>query len=365
MIDKRLLYEPDVVSPPGETLQDVLHEREITQKALAFRMGRPLKTINEIIKGKAAITKETALEFEKVLGTPADFWLRRESKYREYLARVEEDKNLESWLPWLDRLPVKELMEVMAIPKLRMVGSNKKTVLKALLCFFGVASPEGWRKIYAEPELVSYRRTRVEQSDFGAISSWLRLGELEAEKVKVADFNIAKFKAALEEIRSLTVEDPQTFLPIMKELCRDSGVILSLVPSIRRAHVSGVARWLGTNKALIQLSLYGKANDRFWFTFFHEAAHILQQDKKEVFLDDSSGEAIDSAKEIEANKFAANHLIPAKFQDELPGLRSALSIQRFSKKLGIHPGIVVGRLQHEKHVDVKWFNKLKDTYRWT
>jgi HTH-type transcriptional regulator/antitoxin HigA len=363
MIDERWTYQPDAVSPPGETLLDLLEERDLTQKELALRMGRPLKTINEIVKGKAAITKETSLELEKVLGTPADFWLRREARYREYLARVEEQKNAERWLPWLDRLPIRELMQHDALPKVRLAGENKKQVLLAALRFFGVASPEGWEKVYAEPQ-VSYRRTRTDQSDTGAIAAWLRLGEIQAERVKCDKYSRARFQKALETARSLTVLEPEEFEPKLNELCAQAGVALVLVPAIPRAHVSGVSRWLSTYKPLLQLSLYGKTNDRFWFTFFHEAAHILMHDKNEVFLDEFTGDVLQSRQEEEANAFAASFLIPEEFEEELPGLKSKQAVTDFARRLGIHPGIVVGRLQHDQHIPVTWMNELKTSFRW-
>ena len=80
-------YNPDYVSPPGDTLEEVLEDRGITQAELTYRMGSSQKTINEIIKGKAAITKETALQLELVLDIPAHFWINRERHYREFLAR--------------------------------------------------------------------------------------------------------------------------------------------------------------------------------------------------------------------------------------------------------------------------------------
>jgi HTH-type transcriptional regulator/antitoxin HigA len=80
-------FNPDWETPPGATLRDILEERGVSQAALAREMGRPLKTINEIIQGKAAITAETALQLEDALGNSAEFWMRRESNYRLRLAR--------------------------------------------------------------------------------------------------------------------------------------------------------------------------------------------------------------------------------------------------------------------------------------
>lgn len=94
MKEPNLLYSPNKISAPGVTLFDILEERTMTQADLAQRTGRPLKTINEIIKGKAAITSETAIQLERVLGTPAAFWNQRETNYRAYLARQKELENL-------------------------------------------------------------------------------------------------------------------------------------------------------------------------------------------------------------------------------------------------------------------------------
>lgn len=76
-------YTPDIVSLPGETLLEILEDRGFSQAELADRTGRPRKTINEIIKGKAAITPETALQLEKVLNVPASFWNNLERNYRD------------------------------------------------------------------------------------------------------------------------------------------------------------------------------------------------------------------------------------------------------------------------------------------
>src|ERR1700752_4082045 len=95
-------YVPDSVSPPGETLLEVLNERGMSQADLAERTGRPTKTINEIIKGKSAITPETALQLELVLGVSASFWNSREQHYREALARKKEADSFATQLDWLE-----------------------------------------------------------------------------------------------------------------------------------------------------------------------------------------------------------------------------------------------------------------------
>src|SRR5690606_14352218 len=151
----------------------------------------------------------------------------------------------------------------------------------------------------------------------------------------------------LHEMRALTVESAESFQPKMHKLFREAGVAFVLVPAIPRSHVSGVARWLNPHRPLIQMSLYGKTNDKFWFTLFHESAHILlhAKDKKSVYLDDPGKHSSSDPNEVEANRWAGDFTIPADHAQWLPDLKTRDAVRAFARKIGIHPGIVVGRLQ--------------------
>jgi HTH-type transcriptional regulator/antitoxin HigA len=124
-------------------------------------------------------------------------------------------------------------------------------------------------------------------------------------------------------------------------------VALVFVPPLPGTHVSGVARFLH-GKPLIQLSLLGKRNDVFWFSFFHEVAHVLKHPTRAIFLDDAAaGDTVESPEEQEANGFAADTLIPRVHRARLPYLPlEVAAIEAFAAELGVHPGIVVGQLQH-------------------
>lgn len=356
-------FTPDWVSPPGDTILDLLEERDWTQAQLSERLGYTTKHISQLINGKAPINEETALKLERVLGSTAGFWLNREAHYRAQLAKIEEQERLETWTPWLDQLPIKELMQHGVIPKRRIDAKSKPGIVRELLHFFGVASPEDWRTFYVGMEC-AFRRTREAQSDVGAIAAWIRQGEILAERLDCPKYSKPKFEKAVREIRTLTVLEPEEFVPKMQRLCWEAGVVFVIVPSIPRAHVSGMARWLNLHKALIQLSLYGKQNDRFWFTFFHEAAHILLHDKKDIFLDEwDGGVIVQSKQEDEANCWAREFLIPPRYDAELPKLKSKDAVVDYAKRLGIHPGIVVGRLQHDGLIAPAWMNGLKVSYR--
>lgn len=363
MTDTTIPFRPDWTSPPGDTISDLLEERGWSQAELADRLGYTKKHVSLLINGKAPVTEDTALRLERVFGGQAAFWLAREAQFCAQRARLEAGRRFADWIGWLNKLPVHELMQAGAIPVRRLDAKNKPVLVEELLRFFGVASPNEWERHYVGME-TSFRRTREEQSDVGAISAWLRLGEIEAEKLEGIRFEQARFEKALTEIRTMTTLPPEEFEPRLRELCRESGVALVFVPAIPRSHVSGVARWLGPHRALIQLSLYGKTNDRLWFTFFHEAAHILLHGKKDVFLDDTgNNKLIGSQVEHEANEWAGSFLIPADHAGKLPDLKTKDAVRDFAYRIGIHPGIVVGRLQHDKRIPPSWMNDLKVSFR--
>ncbi|MGE0704009.1 MAG: HigA family addiction module antitoxin, partial [Vicinamibacterales bacterium] len=139
-------FAPDYSTSPGETLREVLERLDITQSELAERTSRPKKTINEIIQGKAAITPETALQLERVLGIDASFWLNLERGFRAAQARSDERVRLAEYLPWLNSLPVKEILKRGWIKP----HTDRIDLLREVLTFFGLAFPGAWNDVWAE-----------------------------------------------------------------------------------------------------------------------------------------------------------------------------------------------------------------------
>lgn len=357
-------FSPDWVSPPGDTILDFLEERDWTQQQLADRLGYSLKHVNQLIKAKVPLTEDAAIRLQNVLGASVGFWLTREAQYRERVALLNAAERQIAMVPWLERFPIKEMMDAGALGKRRLDAKSKPQLVGELLGFYGVASPDQWETQYECMQL-SFRRSREDQADVAAISAWLRMGEKVAEKLDGPPYDETRFKAALAEIRGLTNLQPHEFQPRMQQLLHEAGVAFVLVPALPRAHVSGVARWLNAHKPLIQLSLYGKQNDKFWFSFFHEAAHILLhgRQKKSVFLDDPAKSGSLSKEEVEANAWARDFLIPAKLAAAMASLpKTKVAVTEFARSIGVHPAIVVGRMQHDRLLDVTWLNDLKVSF---
>lgn len=359
MVDIQNEFQPDYAVSPGEVLSVELELRGMTQQELAKRTGLTPKHIISILKAKSVITPETAIKLERALGMPVDYWLNLEAHYQEILARVAEEEWLERDLDWLTHVPINAMAKLGWIEKLK----DKKRQLIEVLRFFGIASVEQWDDMW--PKLnVAYRQNHTHEVFPEAVSAWLRQGELEATNIVCRPYNKTKFIEALREARSLTTEDPAYFVPAMQELCAMAGVAVVFVPALPKTGVSGATRWINKDKAIIQLSLRYKTDDHLWFTFFHEAGHILLHGKKELFLEGNDG--MDLEKEHEANVFSENELIPQKAFSLFIADRnfSKTSISSFAKTVGIAPGIVVGQLQHRNLLDVRFCNDLKQRFKW-
>lgn len=361
MIAQAQAYKPDYAIPPGAILEETLEARGLSKSEFARRCGRPAKTVSEIIVGKSAITPETAIQFERVLGVPASFWTNLESKYQLRLAESAEQKDLATCGAWAGSFPIKELVKFGLIPK----PIDTTDAVQKLLDFFGVASVQAWQRRF-DPSAVVFRRSKAFESAPEAVACWLQWGEVLARDIACEPFDGQEFRRALREIRVLTREEKvEAWRPRLVELCRSAGVAVAFAPELPKIRLSGAARWLSKDKALIQLSLRHKTDDHLWFTFFHEAGHILLHGKKDVFIDDETGRK--DEKEEEANRFAANALIPPAVWRAFAARPrcSKASVSRFAREQGIASGIVVGRLQHEGVLPYTHLNGLKRQFEWT
>jgi HTH-type transcriptional regulator/antitoxin HigA len=161
----------------------------------------------------------------------------------------------------------------------------------------------------------------------------------------------------------LTTEHLANVLPEMKELCRGAGVALVLEPPISKTCLFGSARWSDVDRAIIQISLRMKTNDHFWWTFFHEAAHITLHRGKN-FADDknSRGDGAEDAADRWAEEVLVGRERFARFKAMHP--RSEVQVKEFAAGANLHPGIVVGMLQHAQIIPFSNLNKLKEKFQW-
>lgn len=277
--------------------------------------------------------------------------------------------NSREWSTWADRFPFKEMKRFkFSLP----TGASAAEIL---LGFFGVSSPEKWQAAW-QAASIAFRQTQVFDAREEAVAAWVREAEIIASQIPLANFNEAKLRGSLDELRQLTREKTEVGLDRAQAICSKAGVAVVLVPELPDTRVSGCARWLNDKHAMVGLTIRYKTDDQLWFTFFHEVGHILLHRDRQSFVVDNAADHMgdevvdpDMAKyEQEADRFAADTLIPpdelAKLLRCKPEELTNEVIHDFAKSIGIGPGIVVGRLQRDKVLNRWQGNKLKQKLKW-
>ncbi len=354
-------YHPDYASPPGDLVSEYLEELGISARELARRCGRSGKLMAEIVSGKAPLEPATALQLERVLDVPAAIWSNMEAAYQLHQARAADSEGLAASYDWAKAFPIKDLA---ARGHLKQLQGKADQVLEVLR-FFGVGGVLPCEDKIDELLQVDYRTSPTFDNNQWALAAWLRIGERRAEAIECKDYDREAFLTALRDIRALTLIPINEALQEIEAKCAAAGVAFVLEPALPNTRASGVSRWLTPRKGLIQQSFRHKSGDHFWFTFFHECAHLLLHSRKTIFIDMMKGNGSAGPKEeAEANTWAADFLVPSAAMRafRLTFTQTEAEVRRFAQSLGIAPGIVVGQLQHNRVIPFGALNQLKDYY---
>lgn len=341
-------YSPDKVFHPATTLNEKLEEMGMSRKEFALRTGKPEKTIIAVLKEESSLTPEMAILFEKVTQIPAQFWINKQARYNEYIARSKHSEALEIASEWTKQFPYSEMAKHNWVEPTRV--AKEKTI--NLLNYFGVASHNAWEKLYIETELKVAAYTSLKHTHQPhAISAWLRQGELEAKQTNPPSFDIKKLRSNIPAMRQLMIIQPPNFFEQLKKLCLQAGIILLFTPKLPKVPLSGSTRWLN-NTPLIQLTARYRKNDSFWFTFFHELGHIILHGKKYISLENIDFAAADKAKEEEAHQFAISQTFTNDQEKEIlqNKVLTEQQIIDYAKKFNTHPAMIIGRLQYDKYI---------------
>ena len=254
---------------------------------------------------------------------------------------------------WVRQFPVQEMIHQGLLAPCRRLDEK----LAELFRFFEVGSIEGWEKLWQKQSSTQFRKMNSLNGNAYKTSAWLYCGVRGVREEQRNKFDLNFFKNSLQTIRTLTNEPLQTAFDELKDICLQSGVVIVLTDRFNGLGISGATQWIDETP-VIQLTDLFKRHDRFWFTFFHEAAHIILH-KGENFIEAQADDYCGNAKEEEANDFAADLLNPPKYYQQL--IESHLSeanILRYAEKVNIHPGIVVGRLARDGRIDYTEFQDM-------
>jgi HTH-type transcriptional regulator/antitoxin HigA len=356
-------FQPDWVSAPGDTVADILEVRNLPTAEFARRIGHTLARTRDLLDGGEPITNDLAQKLHEVLGASAAFWINRECHYRQGLERAHSQESSRTRAGWLKELPVKDMIGFGWIAP---ASTSLESIAEACLGFFDVPNVGAWRNAYRGAlEMANFRMSPSFTSHPGAVAAWLRQGEVEASSIVCEPWDSKRFKNALLKIRALTwTKNPDVFMPKLTALCAECGVAVVIVRAPTGCRASGATHFLSSTKALLLLSFRYLSDDHFWFTFFHEAGHLLLHGKEALFLEGANMEP--SMVEDEANDFAANTLIPPEHKASMLSLpRDGREVLKFARSIGVAPGIVVGQLQHLGQLQRNQLNVLKRRFRWS
>lgn len=339
-----------IATPPGATIKEQLNDRGMSQKEFAARMDMSEKHISKLINGEVQLTPEVAVRLEVVLGVPAKFWNNLEAVYREKLIKVEAENAMEADEALAKQLPYSEMANYGWVPKTR---ESKEKVIN-LRKYFEVVE----LSLLENNQItrIACRRLAVtEKGDF-ALLAWAQKAKLIARNIDTAPINIKGLINVIPQIKKMTVLKPEEFCPQIKSLLAECGIALVFLPHLKGSFLQG-ASFVDGNKIVVGLTVRGKDADKFWFSLFHELAHIVLG-----HIGQSTGTTEED--ENDANAWSRDTLIPEDvFEDfRVKSNYSEMSICAFAKEQCIAPGIVVGRLQNEGCIKHNMMNNLKDHY---
>ena len=336
-----------IAIPPGESIKEQLEMRSMTQKEFALRMGISEKHISRLITGQVELTQDVALRLESVFGIEASFWNNLEAIYREKLTRIIAAEKIEEEIAIARNFPYAKMASSGWVEPTR----NEYEKVQNLRRFFEVANLENQFKLHTFS--VAFRRTNLDAKHEYSWLAWVQKVKLEARKINTAKVDLKKIETLWEPMRKFTFKNSNEFLEPLTDLLAQCGIAFVVVPQIDGSYLHGGTFQNGP-QIIVGMTMRNKTNDVFWFSLFHEIAHIQLGHW-------NSEEIREETMEEDANSIAANHLIDPH---EYTKLIEKNEINRdriltYSNRWGIAPGILVGRLQKEKRVPYNQLNDLK------
>ena len=340
---------PAEVFLPGDFIKEELECREWNQGDLADILGKSGRFVSDIINGKHSITATTAHSLAEAFGTSPEYWMNLESAYQ--LGKVEKaSTSVGRRANLYSMAPIKEMIKRGWIE-----NSTSLAVLeKNTLDFFEINSlqEEPLPPAYAARKSTSYNALTAAQM------AWIYRVKHLARLLHAEKFSRSRLDQAIQGLRLLWA-NPEEARQVPKVLA-DSGIRFLVVEALPGSKIDGACLWLEDQSPVIATSLRYDRIDYFWHTVMHELGHVKNED--EFSLDsDILANATDDEKttdrppgEIEADRFAVENLVP---QDELEDFITRLSplypklrLTGFASLMNVHPGIVVGQLQHRGEI---------------
>lgn len=332
------------VFPPGEFLKDELEARNWSQTEFAEIIGRPARVINEVIAGKRAITPETAIQFAASLGTSPEFWMNLESQYQ--LSKVRQDeRTIQRKAKLYELFPVREMAKRGWID----YSEDIEVLEHQFIRFFEINAIDDHPCLAHAAKKTSYEDVSLLQW------AWLFRVKHISESFVTPKYRRENLAEAVSHLRKL-LSAPEELRHVPRILT-EAGVRFVVVEALPGSKIDGACLWLSDNQPVIAMSLRLDRIDNFWFVLRHEIEHLLHEHGKDarVMVDEDISETESASKASEegiANEAAAQFAVSdAELQNYMlrvnPYFFAEERVLGFAGRLGVHPGIVVGRLHKE------------------
>lgn len=357
----KIEYENLITFHPGYYINEIIEDMEVSQDEFAKRLNVTGKTISKIVTGKIDLSEDMAVKLSIMLGTDVKTWLNLQQSYTEKCLEIEKAKHIDEEVRLVKMIDYSYFVKLGVVKNVRDVLEK----VKALCSYFKVSS---LKVLLEEDFLVNYRTgiSTIEEKNIINSKAWLQTAINFGKNIDTEIFDVKKLKDFLPEIRSMTVKEPSEFFPRLHVIFKECGVSFVLLPSLENAGINGAVKWINPKKVILAMNDRRNYADTFWFSLFHELKHVLQQKLKITMISGikQTVQSIDEQLEREADLFARDVLVSPK--DYLEFLKkssfSEEDIKCFAMKIGIHDGIVVGRLQNDGYVGFNQLNNLKAKY---
>lgn len=358
----KLEYKEIAAFHPGYYIADIIDDMGISQDEFATRMGTTGKTLSKLVNGQSNLSNDLAQKLATMLGTGIEVWTNLQAEYDRKKIEIDLQKQLG------EQEEIVSMIDYSYFVKVAKLAETKKASEKvANLCSFFKVSD---LRIMLEPDFLANFRSvtsLTEEKNLINAQAWLQTAINFSKTIPVNKFDANKLRRFLPEIRNMTQQEPEVFLPRLRKIFAECGVAFVLLPHLKNSGINGAVKWSDANHVMLALNNRRCYADTFWFSLFHEIKHVLQQKVKTVFIspDSEQIDQINCVLEKDADRFAQDYLIPPDaYRRFAPNFyTSDVEIKAFAQQIGVHPGVVAGRLQHDKIIAQNRCSKLKVKYR--
>lgn len=354
-------YKDIMAFHPGYYVADIIEDMGVSQAEFAIRLGTTPKTLSQLVNGQINISNNLAKKLSIMMGTSAEVWLNLQSSYDEKLIEIEKARDFDAQVGIASLIDYSYFESVCGFEKTKDIVDRINNLCK----YFMVSD----LRIMLQPDfLVNFKMgiKTIEAKNMINSRAWVQTAINFSKSIETKPYNADKLKGFLPELRSMTVMDPEFFLPRMRAIFSECGVAFVLLPNLKNSGINGAVKWMSNDRVVLAMNSSGLDVDKFWFSLFHEIKHVLQQKIKTVFISSTVNDMMEMNKSLEdeADLFASDYLIPKvamkKFNPDK--YTTDEEVEAFADSIGIHPGIVAGRLQHDKIIAKNHCAEFKEKY---